>query len=76
MEESAKPPHLRRPVPQPPKNYDEVTVKGFASGNIEDALDAFNNEAFKNFNEQALVPCKHCNRTFLPDRLSKHMNIC
>lgn len=51
MEESFKPPHKRRPVPQPPKNYDDVAIKGLGRGNIEDALDQFNQEAFKNFNE-------------------------
>jgi len=35
-----------------------------------------NEEAFKNFNEKALVPCEHCQRTFLPDRLPIHARVC
>ena len=51
MEESFKPPHKRRPVPLPPKNYDDVAIKGLGRGKIEYELDEFNQEAFKNFNE-------------------------
>lgn len=36
----------------------------------------FNEEAFKKFNDEALVPCEHCHRTFLPDRLAVHKRIC
>jgi hypothetical protein len=32
-------------------------------------LDTYNNEAFKTYNEVALVACHNCGRTFLPDRL-------
>jgi len=73
MEESLKPPGQRRPLPQPPKNFDEVAVRG---GGRNNSIDQFNEEAFKNFNEQALVPCEHCNRTFLPDRLPVHQRVC
>ena len=44
--------------------------------NFFKAVDQFNNEAFKKFNEEALVPCEHCERTFLPDRLEIHAKIC
>ena len=36
----------------------------------------FNEEAFNGFNQNALVPCRYCNRTFLPDSLKIHRKIC
>ena len=36
----------------------------------------FNEDAFQNFNDNALVPCKHCSRTFLPEALKIHRKIC
>lgn len=41
-----------------------------------DDLDAYNNEAFQNYNEKALLPCPGCGRTFLPDRLEIHLRSC
>lgn len=42
----------------------------------EDEMIKFNEEAFNGFNENALVPCHHCGRTFLPDSLKIHRKIC
>ena len=39
-------------------------------------MDKYNDEAFKNYNEKALVPCQNCGRTFLPDRLTVHLRSC
>ena len=39
-------------------------------------FDEYNEEAFKEFNEKALVPCHNCQRTFLPDRLVVHLRSC
>ena len=36
----------------------------------------YNEDAFKNYNEKALVPCPNCARTFLPDRLTVHLKSC
>ena len=36
----------------------------------------YNDEAFKDWNEKALVPCENCGRTFLPDRLVVHLRSC
>lgn len=36
----------------------------------------FNEDAFRGFNDNALVPCGHCGRTFLPDSLKVHRKIC
>ena len=35
-----------------------------------------NEEAFNDFNEKILVPCRFCNRTFLPDSLKIHQKRC
>ena len=42
----------------------------------EDQMIKFNTDAFNGFNENALIPCKFCNRTFLPDSLKIHRKIC
>ena len=41
-----------------------------------DQLQDFNNDAFKDYNEKALVKCPNCPRTFLPDRLEIHLRSC
>ena len=60
-----KPKHERKPVPQPPKNFDDM-IAGKVSQND---MESYNNDAFKNYNEKALDGCPNCGRTFLPDRL-------
>ena len=37
---------------------------------------AYNEEAFKQYNEVALMACHNCGRTFLPDRLAIHLKSC
>jgi hypothetical protein len=39
-------------------------------------LEKYNNDAFKQFNEVSLMPCRNCGRTFLPDRLEIHLRSC
>lgn len=39
-------------------------------------IDKLNNDAFEVFNNEALVPCELCGRTFLPDRLVIHARSC
>ena len=70
--EAQKPPGERRPVPTAPKNFEEMKVGGGGSK----AMDEYNDEAFKNYNEKALVPWDICGRTFLPDRLVVHQRSC
>jgi hypothetical protein len=36
----------------------------------------YNELAFANYNEKALVPCEKCGRTFLPDSLKRHLKGC
>jgi hypothetical protein len=39
-------------------------------------LETYNNDAFQQYNEVALMPCLNCGRTFLPDRLEIHLRSC
>lgn len=39
-------------------------------------MNAYNDEAFKNYNEKALDACPNCGRTFLPERLAVHLRSC
>jgi hypothetical protein len=50
-------------------------VIGAKSGEKVD-LEQYNNDAFKTYNEVALVACHNCGRTFLPDRLEVHLRSC
>lgn len=69
--ESQKPKAERRPLPEEPKKFNEMIITG-GQGN----RDEYNDEAFKEYNEKALVPCDGCGRTFLPDSLIKHQKGC
>jgi hypothetical protein len=71
QEEAKKPAKERRPVPEAPENFHQI-----GSDNRNGAVDSYNEEAFKNYNEKALVPCPNCARTFLPDSLNIHLKSC
>lgn len=73
-EEAKKPKKERRPLPQPPKDFDNIKIKGSSMKQSE--MDALNEEAFNKFNEESRVPCPHCGRKFLPDRLEVHLRSC
>jgi hypothetical protein len=45
-------------------------------GTTLDAIDRFNDKARKVLNDNALVSCQHCARTFFPDRLEMHLRSC
>ena len=72
-QEAKKPKGERRPVPQKPKSFEDVKVGGKGAAK---AMDEYNDEAFKNYNDNALEPCERCGRTFLPDRLVVHLRSC
>jgi len=57
-------------MPEPPKKFDEIVAGGKVN------WDEYNDQAFKEYNEKALVPCDGCGRTFLPDSLIKHQKGC
>ena len=39
-------------------------------------MSEYNDDAYKNYNEKALMACPNCARTFLPDRLEVHLKSC
>jgi hypothetical protein len=45
-------------------------------GTSLDAIDKFNEKARKDLNNNALVSCQNCARTFFPDRLEMHLRSC
>lgn len=73
-EEAKKPKKERRPLPQPPKDFDNIKIKGSSMKQSE--MDALNEEAFNKFNDESRVPCQNCGRKFLPDRLEVHLRSC
>eukprot|EP00929_Paragymnodinium_shiwhaense_P024615 TRINITY_DN1508_c1_g1_i1.p1 TRINITY_DN1508_c1_g1~~TRINITY_DN1508_c1_g1_i1.p1 ORF type:complete len:777 (+),score=164.11 TRINITY_DN1508_c1_g1_i1:167-2497(+) len=63
-QELQKPPNQRRPVPAAPDN------------NGATSREEYNQRAAQSWNDEALVACQHCGRTFLPDRLEVHLRSC
>jgi hypothetical protein len=39
-------------------------------------MHAYNEQAYKQWDSEALSACPHCKRTFLPDRLVIHLRSC
>eukprot|EP00347_Sterkiella_histriomuscorum_P001028 403373615 len=74
IEENKKPAKERRPVPQPPKSFDDMVI-GNKNGEKVD-MQQYNDEAYKQYNEVSLMACHNCGRTFLPDRLTIHLKSC
>ncbi|XP_036596802.1 zinc finger protein 474-like [Trichosurus vulpecula] len=66
IENNKLPRNLRRPEPQKPK-----TLGGTSSYDLQ----SINKVAFESAQAQ-LLPCEHCGRTFLPDRLLVHLRSC
>lgn len=40
------------------------------------AIQKYNEDAYKNWDQNILEPCPHCNRTFLPERIHYHLKAC
>ena len=55
-----------------PESFERV-VRGEIKG---DQLQEYNSNAFKDFNEKALLECPNCSRTFLPRPLEIHLRSC
>ncbi|XP_068943849.1 zinc finger protein 474-like [Petaurus breviceps papuanus] len=66
IENNKLPRNLRRPEPQKPKH-----LGGASSYDLK----SINKAAFETAQAQ-LLPCEHCGRTFLPDRLAVHLRSC
>ena len=69
--EAQKPPRERRPVPQVPQAAADVPI---GASNAD--LDRRNEVAMAAFEEQAMMQCEHCGRTFLAERLPVHQRSC
>jgi hypothetical protein len=39
-------------------------------------MEDYNESAYNKWDQEALVKCPHCDRTFLPDRLEIHLRSC
>lgn len=72
IEQSKKPVNQRRPIPQPPKDFDKI-VSGEITGS---AMGRYNEGAFDEYNNVGLEPCSNCGRTFNPDALKIHQKSC
>ena len=75
LSQQSLPPNKRRNADQILKNYEANQNRGIgSSGNYN--MDQLNQQAFDQYNKDALVECEYCGRTFLPDRLPVHQKIC
>lgn len=75
--ESKKPYSQRRPVPSAPNGWDMMVHKLEAGEKVDmDELDNFNSKSNDKWNDEALIRCEHCNRTFLPERMPAHKKVC
>lgn len=71
-EQKKKPKGERKKLPAPPQNFDDVVA-----GKMEDKeREAYNDEAFNDWNTKQLDKCEGCGRTFLPESLLKHQKGC
>jgi len=71
-EQAQLPKKLRRSADKIIAQY-EMNNAMLSGGGGTYNLDAMNDQAFDNYNQNALVPCEYCGRTFLPDRLVVHL---
>ena len=74
-------PVLRTPEQQSIANETGINDSRSSNGAGYSAMSAkqmeqFNNMQFQEFQEQSLVPCENCGRTFFPDRLQVHLRSC
>ncbi|EGR29690.1 zinc C2H2 type family protein, putative [Ichthyophthirius multifiliis] len=70
IEQSKLPKKDRRPCPKPPQNINQLG--GMNANDIQN----YNNQAFDAYNNDALIPCKFCNRTFTQTALEHHKKVC
>ena len=78
LAQQSLPPNKRRKADQILANYEANQNRGISSGGKYDMdnMDKLNQQAFDQYNKDALVACEYCGRTFLPDRLPVHQKIC
>ena len=73
VEQSRKPKRERRPLPTPPPGLLKLLDKKIVT---ELDLKEYNNDAYENFQENVLIGCKHCGRTFSESALKHHSRAC
>ena len=73
-EQEQLPKNMRRDPDKIIASYQQNSAKLSSSGSYN--VDQMNSDAFNAYNEQALVRCENCGRTFLPDRLIVHQRSC
>ena len=77
LAQASLPPNKRRNADKIIASYEANQNRGFGgSGNYYNNMDALNQQAFDQYNKDALVECEYCGRTFLPDRLPVHQKVC
>ena len=64
IEQQKLPKKERRPLPKPPKGLADLLDKKTVT---DLDLQQYNNDAFDDYNEKALIKCEYCGRTFGPD---------
>ena len=77
--EALKPKRERKPVPKAPAAFEQaIGGKGGSgkSGMSAKQMQQQNEAAFNAFNSNSLDACPHCGRTFLAERLEKHLLSC
>ena len=80
IEQSKLPKRKRRPLPKPPEELDRQ-LDALKTGQLSakehaDLMEKHNAVAYAKWDQEALVSCKNCGRTFLPDRLVIHKRSC
>lgn len=74
--ESQKPRAQRRKVPSAPSTLGAVLQGGASGGLTNELMERHRDESFKTYNNEALVACENCGRTFLPEKLAAHQRGC
>lgn len=74
QEQENLPKHMRKNADKLIENYNKNMTMLQAGGNY--SVDQVNNDAFDQYNKEALAKCENCGRTFLPDRLIVHQRSC
>ena len=82
--EMLKPKRDRKPVPKAPATIEQAlngrkkksSSRGGGKGMSAKAMQEQNEAAFNAFNSNSLDACPHCGRTFLAERLEKHLLSC
>ena len=67
LAQQSLPPNKRRNADKILANYEANQNRGISSGGNYN-MDQLNQQAFDQYNKDALVECEYCGRTFLPDR--------